>query len=57
MPALSRWPLVCFPFSLVPFSGRPLYTSDAPDDLLCVALGGRRINKKKKFGFRAVRSV
>ena len=25
-----------------------LYTSDAADDLLCVDLGGRRINKKKK---------
>ena len=25
-----------------------LYTSDAADDLLCVALGGRRILKKKK---------
>ena len=25
-----------------------LYTSDAADDLLCVALGARRINKKKK---------
>src|SRR5450756_3254240 len=25
-----------------------LYTSDAADDLLCVALGGRRIIKKKK---------
>ena len=27
-----------------------LYTSDAADDLLCVALGGRRLikNKKKK---------
>mgnify|MGYP007112055173 CR=1 FL=1 len=25
----------------------PLYTSDAADDLLCVALGGRRIIKKK----------
>ena len=24
-----------------------LYTSDAADDLLCVALGGRRIIKKK----------
>ena len=24
-----------------------LYTSDAADDLLCVDLGGRRINKKK----------
>ena len=26
-----------------------LYTSDAADDLLCVGLGGRRINKKKKY--------
>ena len=25
-----------------------LYTSDAADDLLCVALGGRRYIKKKK---------
>ena len=25
-----------------------LYTSDAADDLLCVDIGGRRINKKKK---------
>ena len=25
-----------------------LYTSDAADDLLCVDLGGRRINKKKQ---------
>ena len=25
-----------------------LYTSEAADDLLCVDLGGRRINKKKK---------
>ena len=25
-----------------------LYTSDAADDLLCVDLGGRRINKKNK---------
>ena len=25
-----------------------LYTSDAADDLLCVDLGGHRINKKKK---------
>ena len=25
-----------------------LYTSDAADDLLCVDLGGRRIQKKKK---------
>ena len=24
-----------------------LYTSDAADDLLCVDLGGRRINQKK----------
>ena len=24
-----------------------LYTSDAADDLLCVDIGGRRINKKK----------
>ncbi len=27
----------------------PLYTSDAADDLLCVALGGLRITKKKNF--------
>ena len=26
-----------------------LYTSDAADDLLCVALGGRRIIKKKNY--------
>ena len=26
-----------------------LYTSDAADDLLCVDLGGSRINKKKKI--------
>src|SRR5428012_15929 len=27
-----------------------LYTSDAADDLPCVGLGGRRINKKNKAG-------
>src|SRR5450756_3191948 len=31
-----------------PVCGCLLYTSDAADDLLCVDLGGRRINKKKK---------
>ena len=30
-------------------NGCLLYTSDAADDLLCVALGGRRIIKKKKI--------
>ena len=28
-----------------------LYTSDAADDLLCVALGGRRLLKKKKNNY------
>ncbi len=31
-----------------PACSRPLYTSDAADELLCVDLGGRRIIKKKK---------
>ena len=30
---------------------RPLYTSDAGDDLLCVDLGGRRIIKKKNVSY------
>ena len=35
-----------------------LYTSDAADDLLCVALGGRRhINKKNKLYIRPATSL
>ena len=33
---------------LTQYEGCPLYTSDAADDLLCVALGSRRILKTKK---------
>ena len=35
-----------------------LYTSDAADDLLCVALGGRRIiNKKKKKNLGSIQEL